>query len=290
MARSDKTLIGEEAYGIMGGNPNASNLDLGGYFGWSPDLANFLSEQAYVRKPLEIVVIEAPKMFSLFPNPEKWYAAYRNLLERKVTRAEGFEQGIEVVLDEHNVGGAGEMHQEPVDVKRARTQPQLSFVEKYGRPIQRMIDIMTRYGIMDPDSKFPMMATLAANVPTDQLADWYSGTILAYEPDPVHQRVDKAWLTTNFFPQNNGQVSGVRDLTQQSELLRLTIPFTGISAVGNGITAFATEIMKATSIVNANPFNKQAFIKEISADIKAAATAGFGADITETSKNVVMPS
>lgn len=290
MARTDRTLMGNAAFGGMG-NPNIASLDSGtGYFGWAPDLSNWLDEQAYVRKPLEIVVIESPRFFNLMPNPDRWHASFRNLMETKATRVDGYNAGLEVSTDDHAVGGAGEMQQEPVDVKRARTQPSFSFVEKYGRPIQRMFDIWIRYGIMDPETKFAMLTTLATGKPTDLLADWYSATILAYETDPVHGGVDKAWLTTNMYPLNNGEVAGVRDLNAPETLTRLTIPFSGISATGNGIVKFAEEILAQGSIVNANPFNQASFVRERAADVLAAANAGLEANQRNIADRMVMPS
>lgn len=289
MQRNDKTLIGNAAYGSLGGNANALNLAEGGFFGWSPDLANALSEQGYVRKPLEVVVIESPRFFNLMPNPTQWHASFRNLFERKATRVEGFNAGLTVETDDHAAGGAGELMQEPTNVVRARTEPSFSFVELYGRPIQRFHDLWIRYAIMDPDAKYALLTTLGSNTPTDLLADWYSATVLVYEPDPIHRGIEKAWLTTNFYPLNNGEVSGVRDLTTASELLRLTIPYAGLSAVGNGIDAFAKEIMDFTNLSNADPFNKASFIKEIAPDILAAADAGFKADAERTGAANVAP-
>lgn len=289
MLRNEQTLIGNSAYGSMGNNPNMLNLAEGGFFGWSPDLANTLSEQGYVRKPLEIVVIESPRFFNLMPNPAQWHASFRNLMERKAIRVDGYNAGLSVETDEHAAGGAGEMMQEPTNVVRARTEPSFSFIELYGRPIQRFHDIWIRYAIMDPDSKFAMLTTLGANTPTDLLADWYSATILAYEPDPIHRGIEKAWLTTNFWPLGNGEITGVRDLTTASELSRLTIGYAGVSAVGNGIDAFAKEIMDFTNLTNADPFNKASFIKEIAPDVLAAASAGFKADAERTAAANVAP-
>lgn len=289
MQRSDSTLIGNSAYGAFGNGTNALNLSQGGFFGWSPDLGNALSEQGYVRKPLELVVIESPRFFNLMPNPQQWHASFRNLIERKAIRVEGFNAGLTVETDDHAAGGAGEMMQEPVNVTRARSEPVLNFIELYGRPIQRFHDLWIRFSIMDPETKYAMLTTLGAQSPSDLLADWYSATILAYEPDPIHNGVEKAWLTTNFYPLENGEVSGVRDLTTSSELNRLTIRYAGLSAVGNGIDAFAAEIMRMTNLENADPFNKESFIKEIAPDVLAAGQAGFKADAERTGASNVAP-
>lgn len=289
MARNEKTLIGNQAYGALGGGTNSTNLAEGGFFGWSPDLANSLSEQGYVRKPLELVVIESPRFFNLMPNPQQWQASFRNMIERKAIRVEGYQAGLTVETDDHPAGGSGEMMQEPVNVTRARSTPSLSYIDPYGRPIQRFHELWIRYAIMDPDAKYAMLTTLGSRSPSDLLSDWYSATILAYEPDPIHRGVEKAWLTTNFYPLSNGEVSGVRDLTTASELSRLTLEYAGLSAVGNGIDAFATEIMNFTNLENADPFNKASFIKEIAPDVLAAADAGFRADAERTAASNVAP-
>lgn len=290
MIRNEQTLIGREAYGAMTGTSVAvTSLTEGGFFGWSPDIGNILSEQGHVPKPLEVVVLESPRFVNLMPNPEKWHASIRNLFERKAIRVEGYQQGLTVETEDHAVGGAGEMMQEPVNVVRARSEPSFSFIDKYGRPIQRLHDAWIRYSIMDPETKFAMLSTLGSKSPSDLLADWRSATILVYEPDPIRGGVDKAWLTTNFYPLNNGEVAGVRDLTTGASLLRLTIPYSGVSAVGSGISAFAEEIMRFTSIHNADPFMKASFIKEIAPDVLAAGNAGFKADAERTGAQNVAP-
>ncbi len=290
MARNDQTFLGNAAYGAMSrGGVDVINLAEGGFFGWSPDLANYLSDQGYVRKPLELVVIESPKFFTLMPNPEQWQASFRNMIERKPIRVEGFQAGLEVQTDDHAVGGSNEMFQEPVNVTRTRTQPQLTYVERYSRPIQRLHDIWIRYSIMDPEAKYAMLATLGNRAPLDLLADWRSATILAYEPNPTHGGIEKAWLTTNWYPLETGAIEGVRDLTEAASLNRLTIPYAGISAVGNGINVFAQEIMNFTNLTNADPFNKAAFVREIAPDVLAAANAGFKADAERTGASNVAP-
>lgn len=289
MLRNEKTLLGNAAYAKLGGGSNSVSLDQGGFGGWSPDLANTLNEQGYVRKPLEIVVIETPRFCNLMPDPERWHASFRNLFERKAIRVEGFNAGLKVDVDDHAVGGAGEIMQEPINVTRERSDPSFTFVEKQGRPVQRLHDAWIRYSIMDPETKYALLATLGDRAPTDLLADWYSMTLLAYEPDPIHRGIEKAWLTTNFFPMNNGEITGARDLTAAQELLRLTIPYTALTAVGNGIDAFAYEIMNQTSLMNADPFNKAAFIREIAPDVLAAAEAGFRADAERTGASNVSP-
>ena len=287
--RTEQTLIGSMAYGAMGSNTAITNLGVGGNFGWSPDISNRLSDQGYVRKPLELRVIQSPRFFSLMNDPQQWEISFRNLIERKVVRAEGWADGLTVETDDHAAGGAGEMFQEPTNVVRARSEPVLSFVDPYGRPIFRFHEAWIRYAIMDPETKYAMLTTLGARTPADLLADWFSATVLAFEPDPVRGGVEKAWLTTNFYPLETGDSVGIRDLASASELSRPSIRYAGTSVVGNGIKAFATEIMKYTSVTNADPYNQASFIKEIAPDVLAAADAGMGAEITRVANANIQP-
>jgi hypothetical protein len=186
---------------------------------------------------------------------------------------EGFNAALTVDTDEHPVGGAGEMQQEVINVTRARTEPSFTFVEKYGRPIQTFIQHWIQYALMDPETKYALVGTLE-NKPEDLLADWFSCSALFFEPDPIHRKVVQAWVTTNMFPKETGEIVGKRDLTSASEILNLTIPFTGISQYGLGVNLFAQKILDGININNANPYLRPSHLQSISSDV-AAATEGY---------------
>lgn len=284
MARVSDAILGQ-AYAI---NNEAPMLDLthGGLQGYANhDLGSWVSNQAYVRRNLICILLEAPKVFSLFPNPDKWVQSLKSLMELHVRTIEGFNAGLTVEIDEHPVGGAGEMQQEVTDVKRARSEPSFTFVEKYGRPIQTFLDYWIRYGLMDPDTKYALAATLGQK-PEDMLADWYSMTCLFIEPDPTHQKVTQAWVTTNMFPKSNGEIVGKRDLTSASEVLNLTIEFTGLSQYGAGVNKFAQTILDRINLNNADPFMRPSFIQDDSADVKAA-NIGYESVVEDIGSNAV---
>jgi hypothetical protein len=245
---------------------NAPMLDLyqGGMHGWSPDLTQWISNQAYVRQHLVCILLEAPKFFDYLPASEKWYEALKAMFELHCTSIDGYAMGLEVEFEEHAVGGAGEMQEEVVNVKRARSVPKFTFVEKYGMPIQMLLHFWITYGMMDPDAKYAMVNTLRANngdEPKDLLADWYTASVLAFEPDPTHNHVLKAWISTNMMPKGTGEMVGKRNLTENKEILNLDVEFTALSQTGAGVMAFAENILKAINIKNANPFLRPAFIK-----------------------------
>ncbi|EKD89710.1 MAG: Major virion structural protein [uncultured bacterium] len=245
------------------------DLKLGGQQGWTPNLAEWVSNQAYVSRPLTCILLEAPKLFTIMPDSQKWIASLKSLFELHARTIDGFNAGLKVDVDEHSVGGAGEMQQEFTNVTRERSTPKFTFVEKYGRPTQTLIDYWIRYGMMDPETKFALAGTLGSAAVTDLLADWYSATCLFFVPDPLHKKVDKAWITTNMFPLGTGDIVGKRDLTTAQEILTLDIEFTGISQYGLGIQTFAQSILDNINTLHADPFMKPSFVQGVSADVDA---------------------
>jgi hypothetical protein len=269
MSRITNTLLDQKAFG-RGANQPMIDLTYGGQFGWAPNLKEWVSNQAYVRRNLVCILLEAPKFFQLMPDPNKWVMVLKSMMELHCRTIEGFNAGLTVELDEHPVGGAGEYQQEITDVKRLRTEPSFTFVEKYGLPIQTFIYNWITYGLMDPDTKYAMAGTLSGQKPEDLLADWYSMSCLFFEPDPTHKKVVKSWVTTNMFPRGTGEIIGKRDLTTASEVLNLTIEFTGISQFGLGTNVFAQKILDTINITNANPNLRPSFIQDISNDVSSA--------------------
>jgi len=286
MARLTEAILGQKAFG---GNANQPMLDLtyGGQHGWAPNLTEWVSNQAYVRRNLVCVLLEAPRFFTLMPDPAKWVSTLKSLLELHCRSIEGFNAALTVDTDEHPVGGAGEMQQEVINVTRARTEPSFTFVEKYGRPIQTFIQHWIQYALMDPETKYALVGTLE-NKPEDLLADWFSCSALFFEPDPTHRKVVQAWVTTNMFPKETGEIVGKRDLTSASEILNLTIPFTGISQYGLGVNLFAQKILDGININNANPHTRKSFIEAVSSDV-AAATEGYKKNAEDVGINQVRP-
>lgn len=247
---------------------NRSMLDLtkGGMQGYSvtPKLHEFVSNQAYVSRPLICVMLEAPKIFSLLPDSKAWVDSLRALFELHSLNIEGLNKGLTVEVTEHAVGGAGEMQHEFTDVKREPSNPNHSFIEKAGRPIQALMDVWIRYGMMDPETKFALIGALAGNSgPVTLSADWYSATCLYMEPDALHRRIDKSWIVTNMFPRGTGDQNSKRDLTSSQDILNLSYEFGGIAQSGLGVDMFAQTVLDSITGGGANihdPSREPAFI------------------------------
>lgn len=282
MLATDATLNGQ-AYSWHANN-NKSMLDLkyGGQFGWSPDLTQWVSNQAYVRRNLVCILLEAPGFFQYMTNPNKWVESLKALVELHPKTIDGLKGGLEVETEEHAVGGAGEMQEEVVNVKRERSSVTFTFTEKYGMPIQTFLYNWITYGIMDPDTKYALVSTVGSNVPTDMLADMYSMTCLFFEPDPTHKKVIKSWITTNMFPKGTGEIEGKRDLASGTELSELSIEFGGISQFNLGTNVMAQKILDSINLTNANPYLRPAFVQNPSS-LVSSATDGYADGINNLS-------
>jgi len=251
-------------------------LDLrnGGQQGWSPNLTEWVSNQSYTSRPLSCIVLEVPRMFTVMPDSPKWIASFKSLFELHPRTIDGMQAGLKVDTEEHPVGGAGEQQQEIVNVTRERSTPKFTFIEKYGRPVQTFLDYWIRYGLMDPETKFALLGTMNRAEVKDLLADWYSATCLFMVPDPIHKKIDKAWITTNMFPLSNGDITAKRDLTSGQEMLTLDIDFSGISQYGLGVNQFAQTILDNINTTNADPNMRASFVNRISPDVAAANATG----------------
>ena len=274
MSRITEAILGDKAFGVGSKQPML-DLTHGGQGGYTNVLTEWVSNQAYRRTNLIPILLEAPKFFTLMPQPDKWVQTLKSLIELHSRTIEGFTSGLTVEFDEHPIGGAGEMQQEYTDVKRARSEPSFTFVEKYGMPIQTFLYNYITYGMMDPDTKYALVGTLdKSKVPSDLLADWNTFSMLLIEPDPTQRKVVKSWVTTNCMPKGTGEIIGKRDLSSASEILTLTIEFTGITQFNLGSNVFAQKILDAINLTNANPYLRPSFIQDIDKDVSAA-TKGY---------------
>jgi hypothetical protein len=279
MARVIDALLNNQAYS-RGASQPMLNPAYGGQMGYSPDLTEWVNNAAYVRRNVICLLLEAPRFFQLMPNPQKWVQTLRGLFERHPLTIEGLNRTLEVSTTPTPVGGGGEEQEEVTDVKRSRSTPSFAYWDKYGMPIRTFFHDWIQYGLMDPDTKFAGVGTLS-NYPTDMLPDMYSATAIFIEPDPTHRQVVQAFLTTNMFPKNSGEIVAGRDITNALQMNQITIPFSGITQTGLQVNAFAQTLLDSLSITNANPYTAPAFFDGISADVAAQVQGSYGQEVAD---------
>lgn len=277
MSRLTNALLGNQAYAVGATHPML-DMTYGGQFGWSPDYSQWVSNQAYVRKNLICILLEAPKFFTLMPNSPVWFQTLKSMVELMPISIEGMNGTIEVEFDQHNVGGAGEVQHEVTNATRTRSDPTFTYIEKYGLPIQTFLSAWIQYGMMDPETKTALITTLGGQAPADLLADWFTMSCLFMEPDPSGTKVVKSWVSTNMMPHGTGEMISKRDLNSASELLTLSINFTALSQFSLGTDIFAQKILTAINQTNANPMLRPSFIQGIDPNVpNPTASAAVGA-------------
>lgn len=274
MSRLTNAILENQSY-ARGATQPMLDLTYGGQMGYSSNPAEWISNQGYVKSNLIMILLEAPKFFSLMPDSQKWVQVLKSLVELHPRTIQGFNAGISVEFEPHPFGSAGEEQHEIIRATRAQTNPSFSYVEKYGNSIQNFLQFWIEYGMISPDTQFALAGTLSGTKPQDLLSDWNSMTCLAIEPDAIQQKVVRSWLTTNMMPKGTGDITGKRDLTTNKELVTFDIEFTGISFVGLGINAFAQKILTSINIASAVPCNRPSFIQDISPDVAASNANGY---------------
>lgn len=244
-------------------NTPAWKLTKGGQQAWAPNIEEWLSNQAYVSRPVVCKVLQTPRIFEFLTGGQAYATGLRSVMETHSTTITGLDQTLSADFEGHGVGGSGAIQEEVTDVTRAQATPSHTFVDKYGRPIQRLHDIWMRFGMMDPDTKHPLAALIRNDDRlTDMGPDMYTMTCLYFEPDPLWQYVDKAWLCVNMMPRTGGEVTAQRDLRSAQQLSNLSYEYTSLSYVGFGVNRLADKVMKNMAMGNADPYMRRAHLTD----------------------------
>lgn len=264
-------------------------LEHGGQHGYVPQLNEWISNQAYVRRNVIPVLLEVPRFFQFMPDTPSWIKSLKSLVEVHCRSIEGLNAGLTVAFEDHPVGGAGEVQQEFTKVTRERSEPTFTFIEKYGMPIQTFLDSWIRYGMADPETGFSLLTTLAngQTLPSDYLADWYTMSMAFIEPDPTHTRCLKCWICSNMMPDGTGEIIGKRDLTAPGEISTLTVKFTALTQFNLGTLAYGQALLNEINLRNANPNLRPPFINRDQANVGSLSGDGYHSNIKELSAQAV---
>lgn len=119
------------------------------------------------------------------------------------------------------------------------------------------------------------------------LADQYAATMIFIEPDPTHQKVVNAFLSTNMYPKATGDILGGREIGSAMQLNQISIEWSAITQTGLGVNAFAQRLLNNINITNANPFLRPAFIQGIAPDVEAQANTGYKAQAEQLGRTAI---
>lgn len=285
MARHKDAILAREAH-AAGRHAPMVDLVHGGQQGYMADYANYVSNARYIRRNVIPLLIEAPRGFNYMPNGDRYIKTLKALVELHATAIDGLQSTLEVSMSETPLGGAGEMQEDVINVTRARSTPTFTWPEKYGKPINAFLESWIVNLLMDPETKFPAIINSGVDIPTDLLPDFQSMTMLFIEPDPTHTKVMMAWLCTNMKPKTGGVVEGKREIGSGGEEVEYTVEFSAITQVGRGVDNFAQRLLNEMTLTGANPNLRNAFVDQITADIKAG-TSGYVEAIKQASASAI---
>lgn len=247
-----------------------TTLDLryGGNYGYSPRIDQWLNNKSYIPRDLVPIVLTVPRMFGLYGDGDRraWTETLKSFIELHCKTIEGYNATLTVNVADQPV--RGEIQQDPTRVVRERSSPVMSAVEKEGNPIQKLLEWWITYGILDPDSG-RILASSLDNSPSDWLSDWYSMSMLVFEPDTMFRHVRRAWVSVNMYPLSTGDIIGVKDPDNDKSILDLQIPFSALTVTNEGTRQFAQTILKGIEIKSALPANEKFFMEKVDADVTA---------------------
>lgn len=241
------------------------DLSYGGQNGYLPRIGmlgndgkyygEWISNHAYIKRNVIPIVLQIPGFFNYMPEPLKWKRYYKALMETHALTIDGLASGLTVESDEHAIGGSGEFQEEVTDVKRARSNPSFTFQEKAGRSIQKFFEAYIKYGLMDPDTKDPLVKRYMNinDVGGMYTPDFYTGTMIFIEPDITKQNVIDAWLCTNMFPKSAGDRTGKMDKRSAAELVEHSIEFSAITLNNEQVQMLARAILSRISVLRQVP-------------------------------------
>ena len=278
-----------QANNVYAGSSATFDLKYGGQQGFMPNIGmmgpdgklygEWISNHAYVKRNIIPVLLQAPRFFDFMPDGNRFISAWKALLEKHPLTIDGLSSGLKVDSDEHPIGGAGEMQEEVTNVTRERSTPSFTFQEKAGRAIQKLLGIIIRYGMMDPDTKKPLVANyFKSNNDYRSLytPDFYTSTMLFIEPDITHRHAQNAWLCSNMFPKSDGDNTGKMDKKAGGELLSLSIEFSAITQNTDTVHRFADAVLRSMTILNKLPdIHMTLPMNDIDSKVKAQKDSGY---------------
>jgi hypothetical protein len=284
--RTKQIILGNKD-GFSKGRENVI-LDLrdNGVMGFQPDYPSYLSNASYIKRNMIPFLVQAPRGFKDLDPTGGMTETLKALVELHAKTIDGLNSTLTVDWSETAFGGAGEMQQDVTNVMRERSVPNFTWVEKYGKPINRFLELWITGLLMDPATKYPGVVMDSNVPPADLLPDYIAATMLFIEPDPTHTRVVEAWLCTNMMPKTAGENIGKRDITTAGDITEVAVEFSAITQVGRGVRAFAQNVLDSLTLKNVNPNSRPAFMKEISNDLKTG-TPGYSETMAEASQNTV---
>lgn len=251
-----------------------SHLLEGGMFGYAKQWHAWVNNHQYTSRPLLTFLLEPPIGFKLLPNKEDHIGFLRAMVETNRHRWTGLQHKLVVnVENAQSFGGSGQKYEVFTNVTEETSNVTMSIWERPGLAVGRFLKYWINMLMMNPETKYAAISTVAGTEAYDAMPDMYSMSMLFIEPDVVHRSVVQSWLGINMWPRDSGDNEAKHDKDNPSEVRELNIGFTGNFQYGPGVDYFAQKFLDSISLIGANEFHQAAALNGIDSMVANARTS-----------------
>ena len=185
-----------------------------------------MNDHPFTTRPVITLLVEAPLFFKMLPNAQENISMLRSLVETVRTKWTGFQHKKVVNWDSKNFGADGQKYEFYTNVTVEYGQLSMSVWERPGMPVKRFLDFWIDMGLMNEETKYASIATVAGTEAYDALPDMYTMGMLAIEPDVTGRRVNKlgialTWLHVTVVTMKHNLIKRIRLLVVNSILVGL---------------------------------------------------------------------
>lgn len=234
-------LIDSIESGMMDYEGSSINLRTGGMNGIIPTLGveakdgsladGWVASNPYISQDIIPIVLRTPGGYDLLPDAEKWKRTWRAIFTEHALSIQGLNNGINVEVDETEIGGTGQYQEETRDTKYNRSSLTTEHKEKEFKTISKFLINTVRLLDKDPISKKPLASNFISDlseVNGGWTRDLKTGTILFVEPDPTRLIPVDVWYATNIGIKGNIDRIGKRQQSAGGESNTFTVEWTNI--------------------------------------------------------------
>lgn len=267
MSRVEPLFMGKGNGGFADGiQTEVMHLIKGGNFGYAKNWETWINGTPYVSRPLLTFLMETPLGFKLLPEAQTHISILRSLVETVRHRVEGLTHKLNV-NKESNVAFGGSGQKFDVFSNVTEDQPTVSFSwwERPGLAINRFMNFWITMLMMDAETKYAAISTVAGTEAYDALPDMYSMSVLFVEPNSTHTKVVQSWLGINMWPTATGDNSRSSDKENPGSLQEITIEFSGIFMYGPSVDNLSQKVLNSISLINANVYHSKTVLSGIDA-------------------------
>ena len=270
-------------------------LDKGGQWGLLPMIGGIDSDQnvhewmynqPYLRRDLIPIVLETPRIFDLFPNSEMWRNSVKAFFEVHARTIDGLNSSLTVETIEKEMGLSGATFEDIINVTREASKVTITVDEKYGVPFEILNDIWIRYGMMDPDTKAPLITTLPGAEDIGVYGpEWWSCTVMFIEPDVLLRKATHGWFVSNLFPHSNPDILGKKDKNSSRENKEMAIDMGGfaIPSTNRRVMELATQLLDSLKLYTRTPDDIMLPAVDVAANLKGKSPSGIYYESTAAS-------